>query len=235
MRIMLTAWTAFCRSLPLLSPRGFVGLAALLLIAFSLVLPGCSGPDELDRAVENAKTQAGEAISHSSGTTGGSPGTSSGQSTVYTVSGITDGDTIEVSPDAASGTEDVRLLYVDTPETYGGTEPLGTDAKAFTARKLEGEKVMLEYDKDRGGPYGRALARVRVVGQQRTIGGQLLSRGLAQTAFFSPNYRYKDELLSIQEDARHRNVGIWGLPLSEQCKLANRGNDLGSGSARCQR
>lgn len=109
----------------------------------------------------------------------GGAGTSSGQTSVHTVSRVVDGDTIEVTPDAAAGNPDVRFLAVDTPETYGGTEPLGAEAKAFTARKLEGKKVRLEYDEDRVDPYDRALAHVSVVGEDRTIQGQLLCRGLA--------------------------------------------------------
>lgn len=109
----------------------------------------------------------------------GGAGTSSGQTSVHTVSRVVDGDTIEVTPDAAAGNPDVQFLAVDTPETYGGTEPLGAEAKAFTARKLEGKKVRLEYDEDRVDPYDRALAHVSVVGEDRTIQGQLLCRGLA--------------------------------------------------------
>ena len=138
-----------------------------------------------------------------------------------------------MTPDAAAENPDVRFLAVDTPETYGGTEPLGPEAKAFTTRKLEGEKVRLEYDEDRVDPYDRALAHVSVVGEDRTIQEQLLSRGLAQSAFFEPNDLYKDQLLAIQEDARQRQVGIWGLPLSEQCELANRGNAIGEEASGC--
>ena len=72
---------------------------------------------------------------------------------------VVDGDTIEVSP-AVSGIADVRLIGIDTPETYGGTEPYGKEASAFTTQRLEGRKVALEFDVERIDPYGRVLAYV---------------------------------------------------------------------------
>lgn len=210
------------------APLTLRGFATLLLIACFVLLAGCSTAErELDRAVDEASRQVDDAAS-------GGSGTSSGQASVHMVSRVVDGDTIEVTPDAAAGNPDVRFLAVDTPETYGGTEPLGPEAKDFTARQLEGEKVRLEYDEDRVDPYDRALAHVSIVGEDQTIQEQLVSRGLAQTAFFEPNDLYTDQLLSIQEDARQRQVGIWGLPVSEQCNLANRGNGVGEGTAQCQ-
>lgn len=61
------------------------------------------------------------------------------------VSRVVDGDTIEV-PSAVGGFADVRLIGVDTPETYGGTEPYGKEASAFTTQRLEGRQVALEFD-----------------------------------------------------------------------------------------
>lgn len=55
----------------------------------------------------------------------------------------------------------------------------------------------------------------------------------AQTAWFEPNNLHKQKLESIQEEARQRKVGIWGLPKSEQCQLANRGNGIGEGASGC--
>lgn len=206
-------------------------LGALLAISLLLFTSCASAERGLERAVDDAKRQANDLISEQMGA-GGAPEGSKGEGNVHTVTRIVDGDTIEVSPDAAAGNEDVRFLAVDTPETYGGTEPLGPEAKAFTtAPQLEGEKVRLTYDQDRVDPYDRALAFVSVVGEEQSIQGQLLSRGLAQTTFFSPNYLYRDRMEAIQADARQRDVGIWGLPVSERCELAGRGNGIGEGSA----
>lgn len=208
-------------------------LLGTLLASSLLLFTSCASAERgLDRAVDDAKRQTNDLISEQMGA-GGAPEGSKGEGNVHTVMRIVDGDTIEVSPDAAAGNEDVRFLTVDTPETYGAAEPLGPEAKAFTTAQLEGEKVRLTYDQDRVDPYDRALAFVSVVGEEQSIQGQLLSRGLAQTTFFSPNYLYRDRMEAIQADARQRDVGIWGLPVSERCELAGRGNGIGEGSAEC--
>jgi micrococcal nuclease len=72
-------------------------------------------------------------------------------SQTVTVERVVDGNTIEVIP-AVSGTEDVRLLGVDTPETVDPTEtvePYGPEASAFTERQLEGERVTLIFDQQK--------------------------------------------------------------------------------------
>jgi micrococcal nuclease len=78
---------------------------------------------------------------------------------VVALSRVVDGDTIEVSP-AVGSIADVRLIGMDTPETYGGAEPYGKRASAFTTQHLEGRQVALEFDVERIDPYGRVLAYV---------------------------------------------------------------------------
>ena len=75
------------------------------------------------------------------------------------VTDVVDGDTIDVSPQV-DGIKRVRLIGVDTPEVFGGVEPCGPEASAFTTEQLEGEDITLEFDEDRVDPDGRALAYV---------------------------------------------------------------------------
>ncbi|MDN5698545.1 MAG: thermonuclease family protein, partial [Rubrobacter sp.] len=150
---------------------------------------------------------------------------------VVTVTRVVDGDTIEVSP-AVDGIQDVRLIGVDTPETYGGEEPLGPQASAFATDALAGEEVALEFDEERVDPYDRALAYVWVSGGDM-FNAQLLQEGLAQVATFPPNTRYVDRFESIQADARAAGIGIWGLSPAQQCELADRDNGIGKGSPGC--
>lgn len=150
---------------------------------------------------------------------------------VVTVSRVVDGDTVEVSP-AVDGIQDVRLIGVDTPETYGGEEPLGPQASAFTTGALTGKRVALEFDEERVDPYGRALAYVWTSGNAM-FNSQLLRRGLAQVATFPPNTEYVSQFESIQRQARAENRGIWSLTLGEQCQLADRGNGIGEGTPGC--
>ncbi|CAN5725359.1 hypothetical protein BH20ACT11_BH20ACT11_12910 [soil metagenome] len=150
---------------------------------------------------------------------------------VVTVSRVVDGDTIEVSP-TVNGVQDVRLIGMDTPETYGGTEPLGDQASAFTKGALTGRRVALEFDEERIDPYGRALAYVWTSGNAM-FNSQLLRRGLAQVATFPPNTEYVSQFESIQRQARAENRGIWSLPQAQQCQLADRGNGIGEGTSGC--
>lgn len=152
-----------------------------------------------------------------------------------TVEQVVDGDAIEVNP-AVGGTEDVRLLGVDTPETVDPGEPVqsyGPRASAFTKRQLEGRRVALIFDQERTDQYGRALAYVRVGGRGGTFNETLLRQGYAQLYVVPPNDRYEARLRRAQDQTRRANRGIWGLPEGQQCKLANRGNGIGEGSPGC--
>jgi micrococcal nuclease len=152
---------------------------------------------------------------------------------VVTVSRVVDGDTIEISPTVAGGRTDVRLIGIDTPESVGGeVDPLGKKASAFTERRLEGEKVALEFDVEKVDQYDRALAYVWT-SPEKMFNETLLRRGYAQVATFPPNVRYTDRFLAAQRKARAEGAGLWGLSSSEKCDLANRDNGIGEGSPAC--
>ena len=153
---------------------------------------------------------------------------SSSYGTVATnVSRVVDGDTIEVSP-AIDGVADIRLIGVDTPETYGGTEPFGEQASAFTKETLSGQRVALEFDVERVDSYGRVLAYVWLP-DGTMFNTVLVRQGYAQVATFPPNVRYTDRFLTAQREAREANRGLWGLSNNQLCQLADRGNGIGGG------
>jgi micrococcal nuclease len=152
--------------------------------------------------------------------------------TTVTVTRVVDGDTIEVSP-GVDGIEDVRLIGVDTPETYGGAEPMGSEASAFTQSALEGREVSLEFDVERVDPYGRALAYVWLP-DGSLFNETLVREGYAQVATFPPNVKYQERFLAAQEEARVSGSGLWGLSQQELCELADRGNGIGEGSPGCE-
>ena len=156
-------------------------------------------------------------------------------SQTVTVERVVDGDTIEVNP-AVSGTEDVRLLGVDTPETVDPNEPVepyGPEASAFTKRQLEGKRVTLTFDQEKTDQYGRALAYVRISGQGETFNETLLRQGYAQLEIVAPNDSFESSFRQAQDEARQADRGIWGLPKRQQCELDNHGNGIGEGSPGC--
>ena len=127
---------------------------------------------------------------------------------VVTVSYVVDGDTINISP-AVGGISRVRLIGMDTPETYGGTEPNGEQASTFTTQRLEGRKVTLEFDVERIDPYGRVLAYVWLP-DGTMFNETLLREGYAQVATFPPNVTYVERFLAAQRQARAEGAGLWG-------------------------
>lgn len=150
--------------------------------------------------------------------------------TPVTVTRVVDGDTIEISP-PIDGLTDVRLIGVDTPETYGGQQPYGPEAKAFTTSRLSGQRVELEFDVEKVDPYGRLLAYVWI--GDELFNETLVREGYAQVATFPPNVKYVDRFLAAQRQARAAGAGLWGLPPAEKCDLANRGNGIGEGAPGC--
>lgn len=147
-----------------------------------------------------------------------------------TVTRVFDGDTVEVSP-AVGGTEDVRLIGVDTPETSGspeGAQPFGEEASRFAGRRLEGERVTLRFDEERKDDYGRVLAYL-YESDGSMFNRTLLEKGYAQMATFPPNVEHVEQFEKAQRKARRKERGIWGLPEDQLCRLTDRGNGIGGG------
>ncbi len=179
-------------------------LRVLLAALFLLVLAGCGGGTISEVTRDAAKE--------------------------VTVVRVTDGDTIEVRP-TINGTEDVRLIGVDTPETAGsprGAQPYGEEASMFTERSLEDRRVTLRFDVEKEDQYGRALAYVYLP-DGSMFNETLLEEGYAQVATFPPNVRHLGSFQTAQRAAREADLGIWALPEEELCRLTDRGNGIGGG------
>jgi micrococcal nuclease len=158
------------------------------------------------------------------------PDAASGQAdrnATITVTRVVDGDTIDISP-SANGLSRVRLIGMDTPEVYYGTQPYGPKASAFAKRELEGEEVRLELDVQKVDPYGRLLAYVYLPNGEM-FNETLLEEGYAQVATFPPNVKYVERLLDAQREARAANRGLWGLSAGELCQQTDRDNGIGGG------
>ena len=143
------------------------------------------------------------------------------------VTRVVDGDTIDISP-SVEGRSRVRLIGMDTPEVYFGTQPYGPEASAFAKRELDGERVGLELDVQKIDPYGRLLAYVYLP-DGRMFNETLLEEGYAQVATFPPNVKYQERFLEAQREAREANRGLWGLSSGELCQQTDRGNGIGGG------
>lgn len=144
-----------------------------------------------------------------------------------TVTRVVDGDTIDISP-SVEGLSRVRLIGMDTPEVYFGTQPYGPEASAFAKQELEGQEVGLELDVRKVDPFGRLLAYVYLPDGEM-FNETLLQEGYAQVATYPPNVRYVDRFLEVQREARAASRGLWGLPADKLCQQTDRGNGIGGG------
>ncbi len=120
-----------------------------------------------------------------------------------------DGDTAKFSDGKKIMT--VRFLAIDTPETKGTKEQYyGQEASNYTCLKLTNAlNITLEFDdnstlKDK---YNRYLAWIFIDGT--LLQKDLVTNGYAKVAYLYGDYRYTNELLDAQKDARNKKLGIW--------------------------
>jgi micrococcal nuclease len=121
---------------------------------------------------------------------------------------VTDGDTFHVLRGARDVT--IRLIGIDTPEVgwYGEkAECYGAAAGRFLRRRIDGERVRLEFDQERLDPYERTLAYAHHEGKMANV--LLVRRGYARVTIYEPNDRYEGLLRRAQRAARKEGAGLW--------------------------
>jgi endonuclease YncB( thermonuclease family) len=127
---------------------------------------------------------------------------------VYRIDHIVDGDTV-----ALSNGRRVRLVQIDTPEVYFGTECYGPQASQTTKRLLPpGSRVRLfaEPATDRVDQYGRLLRYVVRVSSAMNVNIRLVAVGAAAPYFYKGRTgRYATRLELLAKRARARKLGLW--------------------------
>ena len=117
---------------------------------------------------------------------------------------VVDGDTIVV------GSETVRLIGIDTPESVKPGTPVecfAREASAFTKKLVDGRRVRLALDVEERDRFGRLLAYVHT--GRLFVNAELVRRGYATVATFPPNVRHVDTFLKQQREARANDRGLW--------------------------
>lgn len=118
---------------------------------------------------------------------------------------VIDGDTIVLE-----GGERVRLIGVDTPETVDPRRPVqyfGKEASAFTHRMAEGKTVRLEYDQDTYDRYGRTLVYIYLP-EGTFLNAEIIRQGYGYAYTRFP-FRYQQEFLLLERQAREQGRGLW--------------------------
>lgn len=135
------------------------------------------------------------------------PATSSG----VLVTKVIDGDTIEIE-----GTQKVRYLGVDTPETKDPRKPVqcfGKEASNKNKELVEGKRVILEKDITEADKYGRLLRFVYLPlsdGTRLFVNDYLIREGYGQVLTIPPDVKYSEQFLDAQRKAREQKKGLWG-------------------------
>ena len=127
------------------------------------------------------------------------------------VTEVHDGDTFSAWPLSGAGTEEVvRIIGVDTPETYGEPECWGPEASVFAAEVLDQRDLWLTFDGDCQDDFGRTLAYVHLSSDSACFFERLLLRGgFAETMTFSATSTFSETFADDQRWADDVEIGMW--------------------------
>ena len=193
-------------------------------VAAVLVLAACASASPPDGAfaVDTPQPSASEQTPPATAPPDATPSpTSPVRVRAANVTGIVDGDTIDVRLDGRI--ERVRLIGVDTPERG---QRWSAEATALTRARLEGRRAWLEYDVERRDRYGRLLAyvwgaepasRARSEVRSKMHNATLVLQGLAVLLTIPPNVAYVEHLRTFQGQARANERGIWSVRPAGDC------------------
>jgi len=193
------------------------GRLAALLLCLLVVSAGCA--EVVDGVAEPGSDAPGDGQDTSDGA-------SDGRELSVTVLTVVDGDTIDIR--YANGTTDtVRMLGIDTPEVYGGTDPAefegvpdsraGRDclgdagdaaSTALRDRLGSGEvdvTLVLDPLSDGRGDYGRLLAYVEVNGTD--VNRWLVAEGYARV--YDSTFSRSEEYYAAESAAQDAGTGLW--------------------------
>ena len=128
---------------------------------------------------------------------------------VYRIDRVTDGDTVVLR-----NGQPVRLVQIDTPEVFFGTECYGRQASAIAQRLLPaGTRVRLfaEPATDRVDGFGRLLRYVVRVKDGVNVNLGLVAIGAAAPYFYEGRRgKYASQLELFAKSAKGKKLGLWG-------------------------
>lgn len=178
--------------------------AAALGLAVAIALAGCGTVGPASSGVGPARSPASD------------PGLAPvGPTEEARVLRIVDGDTIRV--DRGRGSETLRYIGIDTPETVRPNSPvewMGREAAEANRTLVDGRAVVLERDVSDVDGFGRLLRYVWLDEGSGwlMVNLELVARGYATAVTYPPDVRWTDALLEAQAAARDAGVGLWGSP-----------------------
>lgn len=120
------------------------------------------------------------------------------------VTRVVDGDTVELD-----NGETVRLIGIDTPEVYGGTECGGARASAYMEQIATGRRVSVRTDptQDTYDRYGRLLAYLDAGGTD--LGEAVVRAGWARVYVYDEPFERLTAYRHAARAARGGDRGVW--------------------------
>ena len=134
---------------------------------------------------------------------------------------VTDGDTIEIRLDGTN--YKITYLGIDAPETGDDARPgeilgdgtFGAKASQRNKELVGGQTVYLE--KDVRETDGRdALLRYVWLEDGKMVNSLLVAEGYAKAAIIPPDTLYAEQLLTLEEEARRKGLGLWAFVPKEE-------------------
>jgi len=132
-----------------------------------------------------------------------------------TVVEIVDGDTVRAAIDRSNDVVtttnpiSVRLVGIDTPETYPDEECFGPEAQDALATLIPvGTTVLVAPDVDSWDDYNRRLFYMWTE-DELFVNGILALGGYADVRSYPPNTTLQDELQAAEDDAKANDRGLW--------------------------
>jgi len=120
----------------------------------------------------------------------------------FTVTEITDGDTIRLDDDRT-----IRYIGIDAPEEG---ECFAEEAKKINSDLVLGKKVRFEMDTNEMDRFGRYLSYLFLQDDEEVFVNQyLLQEGAGEFFLDTVNLRYQDLLVQTAEKAHQENKGLW--------------------------
>lgn len=105
----------------------------------------------------------------------------------------------------------IRFLGIDTPESTKEQQLYGVESKEYTTLLLNRDNVEIELDdKVVFDKYGRLLVHIFADGQ--SVQQILLEEGMARIAYIFDDYKYLDNYMAAQEQAKNSQKNIWSIP-----------------------
>ncbi len=123
------------------------------------------------------------------------------------IASVVDGDTIKLTDGRT-----LRYIGIDTPETVDPRRPVqcfGKEASDYNKILVTGKTVYLEKDVSDTDRYGRLLRYVYLQSGEM-VNEMLVREGYAHSSAYPPDIKYQDQLDTLEQQAREKNIGLWG-------------------------